>query len=72
MVVVVLGTWGSLSMSGTGIGAAHSYNVQRVMGGIMSGHAGNDNACCCLFFLRSQSQITLELEKRCGQQMNHT
>ena len=66
----MLGTWGSRSMSGAG--ARHSSDVRRIMGGMMSGHADSDNECCCLFFLRSQSQITLELEKRCGQQMNHT
>ena len=69
----MLGTWVSLSMSGTGTGAAHSCDVHRIVDDIVRrGHADMTNACCYLFFLRSQSQIKLELEKHCGQQMNRT
>ena len=69
----MLGTWVSLSMSGTGTGTARNCDVGRIGDDMMRRrHADITNACLLLFFLCLQSQIKLELEKHCGQQMNRT
>ena len=69
----MLGTWVSLSMSGTGTGTARSCVVGRIGDDMMRRrHADITNACLLLFFLRLQSQIKLELKKHCGQQLSQT
>ena len=65
----MLGTWVSLSMSGTGTGTPCGCDVGRIGDdGMRQRHADFTNACLLLFFLRLQSQIKLELKQYYGQQ----
>ena len=65
----MLGTWVSLSMSGTGTGTTCGGGSRRIGSNEMRRrHADFTNACLLLFFLRLQSQIKLELKQYYGQQ----
>ena len=65
----MLGTWVSLSMSGTGIGTTCGCGMGRIgSNGMRQRHADFTNACLLLFFLHLQSQIKLELKQYYGQQ----